>query len=156
MAIRLNGDVVKAIDRTQIELYSGLLGLIANISINMVLIPRYGISGAAAGTALGYMIYNFIEVIWIKRAAKVTPFSPDIVKVVCFMFLAAASISILLSERIGIVGLIGVGGLMFLVEPLALVLTKSVNESDVELVRSIEEKLGRDLQIVILILQKGL
>lgn len=43
-----------------IALYRTLSGAIANVGLNMVLIPHYGIVGAAIATVAGYMLAGFI------------------------------------------------------------------------------------------------
>jgi O-antigen/teichoic acid export membrane protein len=43
-----------------IALYRTLFGAIANLALNMALIPRYGIVGAAIATVAGYMLAGFI------------------------------------------------------------------------------------------------
>ena len=71
----LDGDLVKAIDRPKVELWTSAVGVSVNVVLNMWLIPRFGIVGAAVGTAVGYAVYNALELAVIYRAVGIHPFS---------------------------------------------------------------------------------
>ena len=44
------------------------LGLIVNIVLNLILIPRFGIIGAAIASASSLIVWNFLAVIYIRKA----------------------------------------------------------------------------------------
>ncbi len=152
----LNGDMVKAIDRPRIELYSGAVGLVSNFVLNVVLIKRWGIVGAAAATVVGYVFYNGIELLWIYRLTRATPFSGNIAKVTTSMTAVAAVTAYLSPQRIGLLGLLSVGAFFVIVEAVVLVLTRSVDEADIELIETVESRLDLDLDLVKTVAGKGL
>ncbi|MFB9812129.1 flippase [Haloarcula sebkhae] len=151
----LDGDMVKAIDRPRIELFSGALGLLSNIILNFLLIPTFEISGAAIATVSGYIIYNGVELIWIYHLTGGSPFSVNIAKHIGVMSVLAILVSGILPSPVGLVGLIAVGISLTLLQPVVLILTSSVDEADLDLVRQIESKTGKNLEIVKKIVKKG-
>lgn len=52
------------------------------VTANNLLIPAYGITGAAMGAALTWIIFNFVKFIFIWVKIKLQPFSPAFLKVV--------------------------------------------------------------------------
>ncbi|GAA3867599.1 hypothetical protein GCM10022627_17850 [Haloarcula argentinensis] len=147
--------MVKAIDRPRIELFSGALGLLSNIILNFLLIPTFEISGAAIATVSGYIIYNGVELIWIYHLTGGSPFSVNIAKHIGVMSVLAILVSGILPSPVGLVGLIAVGISLTLLQPVVLILTSSVDEADLDLVRQIESKTGKNLEIVKKIVKKG-
>ncbi|MFB6187415.1 MAG: polysaccharide biosynthesis C-terminal domain-containing protein, partial [Halobacteriaceae archaeon] len=75
-----NGMTIKAIDRTRIDLLASLGALVTNVVLNIILIPKYGLAGAASATMAGYFVYNTIDLIIIYKYVKVSPFHLDLFK----------------------------------------------------------------------------
>lgn len=142
----LDGDIVKAIDRPRVELVSAFVGLVANGILNFVLIPAFGIVGAAAATAVGYGLYNAVEVIIVYRAIGSHPFSRNAIKPLVPTTLAGVALARLTAGiELGLVGLVGIGVLISLLQLLSVVLTRSLDETDMFLIERIEERSGIDL-----------
>lgn len=75
-----NGMTIKAIDRTREDLLASGGALITNVVLNYLLIPVYGIEGAAVATALGFLVYNGIDLAILYRYVNVSPFHFDLIK----------------------------------------------------------------------------
>lgn len=56
-----------AIDRNDIILIRGLIGLISNILLNFILIPVYGLIGAAWATLISYFLASYFSNIFFKE-----------------------------------------------------------------------------------------
>ncbi|MFC7019221.1 MULTISPECIES: flippase [Haloarcula] len=151
----LDGPMVKAIDRPRIELYSAIPGFVVNFVMNVVLIPAYGIVGAAVATILGYAVYNSIELGWIYFSKDIHPFSIDTTKFLVAMIAFGGGLSVVIPRPLGILGLIGLGVVFVLVQPLLLLLTRSIDEEDIRLIDEIESRFGIDLTKVKQIAKKG-
>ncbi len=54
-----------------------ILGSLTVIT-NMIMIPKYGITGAAGATAISYLIYNLSTCFYVFKKFKMHPFSPKI------------------------------------------------------------------------------
>lgn len=152
----LDGDMVKAIDRPRLELYSGVVGLISNLVLNIVLIPRFGIRGAAIATVVGYLFYNGTELLWIRALTGATPFSINVAKHVVTMIAIAVGVAYVSPTTVGLPGLIGLGILLVAIEPIVLVGTKSIDQADLEFVERLENRVGLDLDIVKRVIYMGL
>lgn len=81
-AIIVNSDFYKY------DLYTTVLLMFFTISTNYLLIPIYGINGAAMATAISVLIFNFsrLYLIWIKL--KILPFNLSTIKfIIVFLFI---------------------------------------------------------------------
>ena len=56
-----------AIDRNDIILIRGLIGLISNVLLNFILIPEYGLIGAAWATLISYFLASYFSNIFFKE-----------------------------------------------------------------------------------------
>lgn len=149
VVVGLNGDTVQAIDRTKIELTSASMGLVANFFLNLILIPRYGINGAAIATVVGFFIYNFFEVAAIYRATAVHPFSINNFKPLLPTFILGLAIMVLNGDtQLGLFALIGIGVLLGITQLLALFITRSLEPADIHIVHQIEQVLGIEVEIL--------
>jgi len=141
-----NGDMAKAIDRPKIELYAVAVAVIVDIILNVLLIPRYGIVGAAAGTVVGYGVYNALEVVAIYLTVDSHPFSLDSIKPLL------PTIPVALGIRLAVGGidlslpmLLGIGVVISVVHLFSMVLTRSLGPEDLRLFERFEERAGVDL-----------
>ena len=80
-AIIVNSDFYKY------DLYTTVLLLFFTISTNYLLIPIYGINGAAIATALSVLIFNFSRLYLIWHKLKMIPFSFSTIQVVIVFLL---------------------------------------------------------------------
>ena len=62
--------------RSSWSLYNGLLAMGINVGVDLALIPRLGITGAAIGWAAAIGITNLVPLVQVATAAKVHPFGP--------------------------------------------------------------------------------
>ncbi|WP_254279308.1 flippase [Haloarcula marina] len=138
-----NGAMVEAIGRTRIDLISAILGVFANIILNVVLIPPYGIVGAAVATGIGFFVYNLSEVVAIYYLIGVHPFSFNTLKPMLLTTVLAIIIRrFVFVDRIEFFGLIVAGILISLIELIAIVLTRSISDQDMVLYNHVIRRLG--------------
>ncbi len=62
--------------RSSLSLVNGLLAMVANIGVDLALIPKFGITGAAVGWAAAIAISNLVPLVQVAVAARVHPFGP--------------------------------------------------------------------------------
>jgi O-antigen/teichoic acid export membrane protein len=60
--------------RSTWSLVNGLLAMCVNICVDLILIPRMGITGAAIGWAAAIVVSNLVPLIQVASAARVHPF----------------------------------------------------------------------------------
>ncbi|WP_227357572.1 flippase [Haladaptatus salinisoli] len=144
----LDGEVTKAINKPKIELYAALVGTLINILLNIVLIPRYGIAGAAVATVFGYAIYNGVELYAIYRFVGITPFSNNIFKSALFTT-AVALVYVRLVDIPSSITYVILSTILFMfVSFLSLPLTGSVSEADLLLIKRLEKRTNVDFQFL--------
>jgi O-antigen/teichoic acid export membrane protein len=61
---------------------------VVNTYLNVLLIPRYGITGAAMATAISIMSYNLMKLVFIYRHFKMQPFTLNTLKIIALGFIA--------------------------------------------------------------------
>jgi O-antigen/teichoic acid export membrane protein len=60
--------------RSALSLANGLLALAVNVGVDLVLIPRYGITGAAIGWAAAIVASNLVPLAQVARIVRIHPF----------------------------------------------------------------------------------
>ena len=141
-----SGIMVKAIDRPRVEIIAAAAGLCVNLIANILLIPRYSILGAAVGTSVGITVFNVVEAIAIYRVTGGTSLSINAVK----QLIPTTGIALVLAYalqgyQLGLFGLLIIGAILMVVQICSIVVTKSLDETDLELVDTIADRTGQDL-----------
>jgi O-antigen/teichoic acid export membrane protein len=70
-ALGLNGMTLMVYGRVRTLTFINVLAMVFNIAINLVLIPRYGAVGAAAGTATTLVLHNVLLQIALRTATGI-------------------------------------------------------------------------------------
>ena len=83
-AILYNSDYYKAI------LFMGVLLAIGTILLNLYLIPKIGITGAALATFIAIFFYNLIKLLYVKAKLGLQPFTAETFKVVFLLLIVSA------------------------------------------------------------------
>lgn len=78
-------------DYYRIVLFMGVVLVILMILFNMLLIPLYGINGAALATFISVFLYNTIKLFFVYRAFNITPFTINTVKVALLLLVFCMS-----------------------------------------------------------------
>lgn len=75
MVTGINGSIIIYSKHYRFDFVTNILLVIFTISTNLWLIPLYGVTGAAAATALSLLFYNLIKFIFVYRKLGMQPFS---------------------------------------------------------------------------------
>jgi len=138
-----NGAMIKAIDETRVDLISALVGVVTNIVLNVVLIPRYGIVGAAVATGAGFLLYNLTEIAVIYRVVRIHPFSLNTLKPIVLTTLIWLSLSeFFVHDELGFLGLFVVGMGIVMVEIASVPVTRSLDSRDHQLWQRVLDRAG--------------
>ncbi len=82
MSTGLNGAIILNSKRYRFDLYSMLLLMAVTIALNYMLIPPYGILGAAIGTASAVVLYNSLKVLFVGITFNMQPFDLKMLPVI--------------------------------------------------------------------------
>lgn len=98
MTTGLNGAIILNSDRYRFDLYSTLFLIFLTIALNYLLIPTYGILGAAIGTASAIFCYNLLKVIFVSLTFNMQPFKASMITIVFI-----GTVILLVSSQVGLI-----------------------------------------------------
>lgn len=145
-----------SIGATRFILRTNIVAAVANLLLNVLLIPRFGIVGAAIASALTQVGYNCLYTYKLYRETDITPLPPRIILPVVVTAAVAVTIRILGGAFRGSGWLLPVFAAVIAGCYLGLYIALGgVSEADIELLKSVEEKSGLDLSRVEALLRAG-
>lgn len=141
-----NSNALTAIGKTRLIMYDNAAVAAVNFALNIVLIPRYSVLGAAAATAVAYVLLNVLYSYQLYQVTGIVPVSRS-------LLLAAATGGILgLGLNVLSVVLIGTGAVRLLLFVALFAPTYTliavrfgVTADEIELFLEIEDRLDMDL-----------
>lgn len=140
-----NGATLTSIGETRFIMIANVVAAALNILGNIVLIPRYGIVGAAAATAGTYILLNGLYAYRLYQHTGIHPLTTALLKPATFgtvsVLVLQGVTAVVNVSPIVLVGVASVFGLLYGV----VILRFGVEEEEVMLMLSFEEKFGVDL-----------
>lgn len=127
-----------------------ILAVITNIGLNLVLIPKYSYLGAAAATAVSYVLLNILYSYALFHETGIQPFTTHLLRpgaaatvamIVIFGTVATVFPRTIWAALLSIVVFVLVYGIVIL-------RFGAIQEEEVMLLQSIEERFGLNLQLV--------
>jgi O-antigen/teichoic acid export membrane protein len=141
-----NGITLIALGRPRLLLYDMLFGLASGIALNAILIPHWGIYGAAAASSASLILSTSLKSLQIYHLARIHPFTSTYIKPAVLTILASVVLYLPIS-----VMLRGRSLLVILVYPVMLalglaftLLSRSVNAVDIALLSYLMSRLKLD------------
>ena len=86
MANGINGTIIVNSKYYRYDLYTNVILVFVTIVTNYLLIPEYGIDGAAVATSISVLLFNLIRLILIKVKMNMHPFSLQTIKTIVLLF----------------------------------------------------------------------
>ncbi len=150
VAMGLNAETMVALGKQKTVFYCHVAAAVVNIGLNLLLIPIWGITGAAVATCSTYVVMNATISASLYRYTKIHPFTRHYVKplvasaLIAFGFYFAAGRLLTIQYWMLPVLLV-----LFLVAyGAALLITKSFDKEDLQLLKMIEKKTGLKLNAI--------
>jgi O-antigen/teichoic acid export membrane protein len=143
-----NGATIKAINRTKVDLLASIAGVLSNIVLNFILIPRLGFSGAAVATAVSYLIFNVVDSTVVYLSTGIHPVSVSTFKQLLPSGIAAWYLSTMNFSFVGIYRIALLGLILLFIHLVSYIITGSIDSNDDILIDIIEDNLGVDLSIL--------
>jgi O-antigen/teichoic acid export membrane protein len=150
----LNGLSLVVIKESTSLLFASTVSATANVVLNILLIPFYGIEGAAIASAASYFMGNILITLQLYKKTRIHPFSWNYVKPLVISFILLILVQKIIGQNISIWHALAILILFLVIYFLLVLLSKSVDKEDVELFLAVEEKLGVDLEIIKRILRR--
>lgn len=152
----LAAPLLQTYGRTKVIMVSSFFGAGANIGLNLLLVPTYGIDGAAIATGISVILMNFLLLLFAYRIGKLLPFKGSFFKPI-IASIAALSIVFVLAEymlAISLFSLIGLLVVYFAIYFFLLLLFRSFEEEDLIIMRAMDQRLGTKSSWVRKIIQR--
>lgn len=131
-------------NKPRFVLFTSIICLILNIILCYILIPPYGIIGAAISFTFASIVVNIINTSGIYFAAKIQPINKNLIKMIVPSLIIIICLHFIIKNFIIIkwwmVPVLLV--LYYLIEIIFLILTKSLDQEDKNLLLSLEKKMG--------------
>lgn len=80
----LNGLILLSSKKYKIDIVFTLFLLVITIVLNMILLPKYGVIGAAIATSVALILYNFSRLIYVLIIFKIHPFQKSQLYIMMF------------------------------------------------------------------------
>lgn len=152
-----NGVTLLTMGKTRFLMWSMLIPAIANIILNIVLIPPLGIVGAAIATALALVMRNLLLSARLYSLSKIHPFTRNYLKPVIASVVLILIIYALVTNLVSTIPLwlLPVLLVVFLgVYALSVLFTRSFDKEDIMMLLTIERRLGINLTAIKRILRR--
>jgi len=134
--------ILLALEKTKSVFYITLIGAISNFFLNLILIPKHGMMGAAVATGISLIAMALTLLLYTKKIIHVTPFKINYLKIILSAILAFFAISWLKKYLLtdSLFGLIISSIISLLIYLAILFILRSFEEEDKEMLKSL--KLG--------------
>ncbi|MDY6895096.1 MAG: oligosaccharide flippase family protein, partial [Thermotogota bacterium] len=146
-----NGVTLVTIGKTRLLMWTSLIGAILNIVLNFLLIPSFGIIGAAVASASSLALINILKSTSLYILYKIHPFTKNYIKpillsvlLVLVIFTAVTNLFVIITIWI----LVLVFGLFSVAYGLSILITKSFDKEDIAMLLEIEKMVGVDLTVI--------
>ena len=159
----LNNQNLIVIGSTKTIFISFLIAGILNIVINFFLIPQYAVFGAVTGTIISVLVAHLFMTVKVYKKMKIQPFSKNMLKTSCSFLLISVLIYLIIKDLplnysiyIVLPILILIWLLFCLIMLFSLIITRSVDIEDINMIESIEKKTGLKLGFLKKLFRKAL
>ena len=124
-----------SLGKTNIILFCTLISALSNIILNLLLIPKYGLAGAAGASAFSLALANILLSGFIFKFSNIHPFSKNYLKPVGITFIVSL---VLFKLNLNIFLLIILISILSLA---SIFFTKSIDYEDIWLLEALERKI---------------
>ena len=91
----MTGGILIAIKKTKLTLLAEVIGMVSNVGLNIILIPKFGIIGAAIGTSVSISLRRISSMAFMYKELKIHPYNIDYIKIIIASIMPLALISFL-------------------------------------------------------------
>lgn len=138
----MHENLLSMIGKTKLIFKNLLFVSIINLILNLILVSKYGISGAAVSTTISKIIFSSLLFIQVKKHLNIIPFRRKIFSIM-LIILIPTIITLILRDTIAIntASVLIIGAFFILVYFLLIFLTKSLDRNDIMVMKTIKNKL---------------
>jgi O-antigen/teichoic acid export membrane protein len=146
--VGLSDRVLMAKGETKIIMYITFTMAGLNIGLNIILIPIYGVVGAAITTAVAGLLKNSGQAVYIYYSSDIHPFANDFIYPTIIVVSVLSGTKILFSStQVSLFQLFIIVGILFCFYLLCLLITRSIYTIELKLADSFLKQLGIQLNL---------
>lgn len=151
-----NGATLTAMGKTRFLMLATFVAAFVNVLLNVYLIPRYGIVGAAIATIVALVSINIIRTAKLYSISRIHSFEKNILKPIILSVIIVFVLYFITKNFIVVTfWMLPILFLIFIIlYGFSLLVTKSFDREDIEMLINIENKMGVDLTRIKKILKK--
>lgn len=140
------GNLLRGLGKARPLAFNGFLAAATNVALNIVLIPRYGIVGAALATFASYLLMDALMTVELWYFAGSFPLSSSVVSPAA-VGIPLVGLAWLARDLVppSLPGLVAFGAVFASVYLVVILVTLGFEPEEVMLIRSAEERFGLDL-----------
>ncbi len=146
MVFSLNAEIIGLSKYYKVNVLLILLLAVMTVISNIILIPKYGMNGAAIATLLTYLVFNIIRYLILKIAFNISPFSIKTIKIILFLgvlYFLVSHIPFMVNSWIDLILRSGLAMIGFLISIRILKPSPEVMEITIEAINKIKFRIGR-------------
>lgn len=142
-----NGNTLTSVGRTRVIMYDNVAVAVANVALNLLLIPRYGLLGAAIATSLSYGLLNFLYTYQLYRETGIQPFTNGMIRptVIAFALVGVLYWATTTFFTVTLPLLVAVYVVFLLLYAVIIARFGGIEDEEILLLWSFEERFGIDL-----------
>ncbi len=140
----LGRETIIAFGKTKLIFYITLASAACNVILNFVLIPIFGMSGAAVALLVAYVIWSAVPLYYLRRKVGIWPYDKNYLKIFFSSLISVGIVYCILkfTSLIDYIYMI-LGFITFLLLYIFIILlTRSLSAEDILILKSIEKKTG--------------
>jgi O-antigen/teichoic acid export membrane protein len=141
----LSTDLISMVGKSKIILINIICASILNILLNIILIPKFGLNGAAISTSITTILLSISLFIEVKYYVRLIPLRKKIFKIFAISLIPLLLV-IFIKKYIAtnFLTLILLGSFFLLSYIFLLLITKSLDRNDILILKSLKKKIGRN------------
>lgn len=141
-------DTLLVVNKTKLIFFNTAICAIINVVLNYILIPVYGLIGAAIASGIAYTVLAVLHTVQIAAITKITPFKSGSIKALAISLVLLVLMIIFKFYTITNIFYIIVSSiLVFSVYFVLLLITKTFEKEDVSIVRAMQQKFKINLKL---------
>lgn len=142
-----NGNTLTSVGRTRLIMYDNIVVAVTNVALNVLLIPSYGLLGAAIATAVSYGLLNVLYTYQLYAETGIHPFTAGMVQPSLIALFVVGLVYLVVTTffRITFPVLVVGFGAFVLLYLLIVLRFGGIEDEELVLLWSFEERFGVDL-----------
>ena len=149
-----NEGALIALGESRFVMWATLVAAILNIILNAALIPFFSIVGAATATVISEVSINAIRWWKVYSLSKALPLSKNLIKPLFVSLILITVFYLIINSAITYWTLPLLFLLYYAIYVLAIIFTKSLDQEDIAMFLTLEEKIGINVTLIKVILQR--